>query len=162
MRCISWNNHSYSTAPHDTRLRALRINTFDIQVEWNMNFVALVATDRKVITFTVGYELQRHQCAWFQDLPCCKRRLYEEGSLDPTLSEHSRNETKSEIFGISTCVHAMSIIYRGTDIEHVVDTRQYTSHILVTRVSHDLQRQRSTNILVAVPKSAMLSVEAIW
>jgi hypothetical protein len=41
----------------------------------------------------------------------------------------------------------MSIIYRGTDIEHVVDTRQYTSHILVTRVSNDLQRQRSTNIL---------------
>jgi len=85
--------------------------------------------------------------AWFQDLPCCKRRLYEEGSLDPTLSEQSQNKTKSEIFGISTCVHATSIMYRGTDIEHVVDTREYTSHILVTRVSNDLQRQRSTNIL---------------
>ena len=84
---------------------------------------------------------------WFQDLPCCKRRLYEEGSLDPTLSEHSRNKTKSEIFGISTCVHVMSIIYRGADIQHVVDTRRYTSHILITRVSDDVQRKRSTNIV---------------
>ena len=25
-----------------------------------MNFVALVATDRKVITFTIDYEIQRH------------------------------------------------------------------------------------------------------
>ena len=62
MRCISWNNHSYSTAPNDHKLRALRIHTFDIQVEWNMNFVALVATDRKFITYIIDYEIQRHQC----------------------------------------------------------------------------------------------------
>jgi len=41
----------------------------------------------------------------------------------------------------------MRIIYRGTDIQHVVDTLQYTSHILVTRVSNDLQRQRSILVL---------------
>ena len=62
MRCISWNSHSYLTAPHDPSLRAFRINTFDIQMEWNMNFVALKATDRNIITFTIYYKIQRYQC----------------------------------------------------------------------------------------------------
>jgi len=38
------------------------IHTFDIQIEWNMNFVALKATDRKVIIFTINYKIQRYQC----------------------------------------------------------------------------------------------------
>ena len=53
---------SYSTAPHDPSLRAWRIHTFNIQLEWNMNLVVLEATDRKVITFTIDYKIQRHQC----------------------------------------------------------------------------------------------------
>jgi len=57
MRCISWNDQGYSTAPHDPSLRALKIHTFVIQIEWNMNLVALVATDRKVITFTIDYKI---------------------------------------------------------------------------------------------------------
>jgi len=60
--CVSWNNDSYSTAPHDPSLRALRIHTFNIQLEWNMNLVVLEATDRKVITFTIDYKIQRQQC----------------------------------------------------------------------------------------------------
>ena len=62
MRCVSWNNHSYSTAPHGHSLRALRNLTFDIQIKWNMNLVALEATDRKVITFTIDHKIRRYQC----------------------------------------------------------------------------------------------------
>jgi len=55
VKCVNWNNHNYSTAPHDPSLRALRIHTFDIQLEWNMNLLVLETTDRKVITFTIDY-----------------------------------------------------------------------------------------------------------
>jgi len=61
VRCVSWNYHSYSTAPHDPSLRALRIHRFDIQIAWNMNLVALEMTDRKDVTFTIDYEIQRCQ-----------------------------------------------------------------------------------------------------
>jgi len=94
----------------------------------------------------VHWQRSPNTLAWFQDLPSCQRRLYEEESLHPTLPELSQNKTKSEIFRIRTWVHAMSIIYRSNDIQHVVDTHRYTTHILVTRVSDDLQRQTSTNI----------------
>jgi len=123
-----------------------------------MNLVVQEATDRKVITFTTDHTIIqkhrhrsihvtniRHESAtiWLYNdkglqtrlrdskMPHCQRRLYEEELLDPTLSEHSQIKIKSEIFGTSTCVHAMSIIYRGTDIQHVVDTRRYTLHVLV-------------------------------
>jgi len=50
VRCVSWNKPPYSTALHDPSLRALRIHTLDMQMEWNMNLVALKVTHRKVIT----------------------------------------------------------------------------------------------------------------
>jgi len=62
MRCISWNNNSMSTALHDPSLRALRIQTFDIQIEWIRILVAQEATDRKVITFTINYIIQSYKC----------------------------------------------------------------------------------------------------
>jgi len=62
MRCISWNHHSYSRAPHDPSLRALRIQTFDIQIGWIIILVAQDAKDRKVITFTIDHIIQGHQC----------------------------------------------------------------------------------------------------
>jgi len=45
--------------------------------------------------------------ALFQSLPCYQCNLHEEGSLDPTLSEHSRNKTKSKIFETSTSMHVL-------------------------------------------------------
>jgi len=45
--------------------------------------------------------------ALFQSLPCYQQRLHEEGSLDLTLSEHSRNKTKSKIFETSTSMHVL-------------------------------------------------------
>jgi len=43
----------------------------------------------------------------FQSLPCYQQRLHKEGSLDPTLSEHSRNKTKSKIFETNTLMHVL-------------------------------------------------------
>ena len=84
MRCASWNNHSYSTAAHNPSLMALRINTFDIQIEWNMNLVALEATDRKVVTFTIDYRIQRHQC-----IACCRHK-----SIHVTNNRHKSATTR--------------------------------------------------------------------
>ena len=56
----SWNDHNYSTEPHDLGLSALRTHTFDIQTEWNMNLAAQEATDHKHITITIDFEIQKY------------------------------------------------------------------------------------------------------
>jgi len=86
VRYVSWNNNSYSIAPgpHDPSLRALRIHTFDIQIEWNMNLVALEATHRKVITFTIDCKIQRYQC-----LARCRHK-----SIHVTNTRHESTRTR--------------------------------------------------------------------
>jgi len=129
-----------------------------------MNLVALKATDRKFITLTIDYDIQRYQC-----IARCRHnsihvintrhdsartRLYNDKSFQSRL-RHSKicqvvnrgyikrdhlirlcqsihkTKMKSEIFGISTWVHAMSIIYRGTDICR--RCRHTSLHITYTR-----------------------------
>jgi len=72
-------------------------STLSTQVDTHHQYSTRVSKDSVV-------QLQRssNTLASFQHLPSCQWKLYEEGSLDPTLSEQSQNKTKSELFGIST------------------------------------------------------------
>ena len=125
MRCASWNNHSYSTAPDDPRLRALRMHTFDIQIEWNMNLVALEATDRKVITFTIDYKIQRYQC-----MARCRHK-----SIHVTNAQHQSARTRLyNDKGLQTRV-------RDSKICHVV-SRGYMKRDHLNRLHHSTHEEK--------------------
>ena len=88
MRRISWNNHTYSTALHNPSFRALRIlnqiQPFNIRIKWIMILIAQKATDCKVITCTMDYIIQRHQCT-----ARCRRK-----SIHVTNSRHESAKTR--------------------------------------------------------------------
>jgi len=88
----------------------------------------------------------------FEDQPRCYQRLYTGWDWTRLCqSTPSRNQTKSEIFWTSTWVHAISIVYRPTDIQHVVDTHRntYTRNTMSivyrgTDIQHVVDTHRNT------------------
>jgi len=100
-------------------------STLSTQVNTRHKFSTRVSKDS-----VVQHQRPPNTHAWLQDLPRCQRRLYEEGSLDPTLSKHSQNKSKNEIFGISTWVHVMSkhtsAVQKSTMLSAEVSSRGIT------------------------------------
>jgi len=75
-------------------------STLSTQVNTRHQFSTRVSKDS-----VVQHQRPPNMHAYFQDLPRCQRRLYEKGSLDPTLSEHSQNKSERDIWNkhVSAC-----------------------------------------------------------